>query len=372
MGADGFLNLLKPPGMTSHDAVAWLRRRAGVATGHAGTLDRAAAGVLVLCVGAARRFSRFAMEGDKAYVGEITFGVTTDTLDAEGTVLSERDASAVTGEKVARVLEGLEGEIEQRAPAYSAVHVGGERLYELARRGETPNLPTRRVRIITARLLDFTPGRSRPFDRLRTAPANGRRAVPSGVEGRRTGRHPRARVAVECSKGTYLRSLAADIGAALECGAYLSFLVRTRAGAFDIADSLTIEEVQETIEQHRLASILRPLDEPLSGLPAVKLDEREARLVRCGSLVPAPPQVRRAPNLVRLYDAAGGFIGLAQADEESLRPRIIVPSPALDSARAGPLDSPAGGLLACGERATTPEAGEARGRPERVEGPQGT
>lgn len=293
--ADGFLNLLKPPGMTSHDAVAWLRRRVGTAVGHAGTLDRAAAGVLVLCVGRARRFSRFAMEGDKAYIGEITFGVTTDTLDAEGRVLSHGDASALAEARVARALATFEGEIEQVAPAYSAVHADGVRHYELARQGRTPPRRTRKVRIMSARLLDFAPGR-----------------------------HARARIAVECTKGTYIRALAADIGAAVGCGAHLSFLVRTRAGDFDIADSATIEQTQGAIEERRLGELLRPLDTPLGALPAVTLARAQAERARCGGEVAAPLDFGGTAELVRIYDPAGAFIGLAAAQGAQLRPRIVV------------------------------------------------
>jgi tRNA pseudouridine55 synthase len=295
VAADGFLNLLKPPGMTSHDAAAWLRRSAGTAVGHAGTLDRAAAGVLVLCVGKARRFSRWAMEGDKAYVGEVTFGITTDTLDAEGAVTGECDASDLTAPQVARALAAFEGEIEQQAPAYSAVHAGGVRLYQLARQGRTPPRRTRRVRIMSARVLDFTPGR-----------------------------HPRARIAIECSKGTYIRSLAADLGDAVGCGGCLSFLVRTRAGAFDVADSLTVEQAQRAIEQDRLQDILCPLDTPLQALPALMLEAREANLLRHGSVVLVPAQLRGASGLTRVYDQAGSLIGLAEVEGEQLRPRVVV------------------------------------------------
>lgn len=293
MPGDGFLNLLKPPGMTSHDAVAWLRRHTGVRAGHTGTLDRAAAGALVLCVGQARRLSRFAAEADKAYVGEITFGVITDTLDAEGMLLREEDASGLTRARVEETLKRFEGEIEQTAPAYSAVHAGGIRLYELARQGREAPRRTRRVRIASARMMDFF-----------------------------AGRHPRARVAVECSKGTYIRALAADLGEAVGCGAYLSFLVRTRSGAFDIADSLTLEQTEAAISAGRFETTLRPLDEPLSALPTVTLEERDARLAQHGGAVAA--EVAVAPGLVRMYDRSGRFIGLAEARENELRPRVVV------------------------------------------------
>jgi len=281
--------------MSSHDAVVWLRRLARVRVGHAGTLDRAASGVLVLCAGKARRLSRWAVEGDKGYVGEIAFGITTDTLDAEGTVTCDRDASALTAADVERALARFEGDIEQDAPAYSAVHAGGVRLYELARKGEPIPRRTRTVRIFSARLLDFTPGR-----------------------------HPRARIAVECSKGTYIRSLAAQLGEDVGCGGYLSFLVRTRSGTFDIADSITVEEAQRAIAAGRLERLLRPLDEPLGALPAIRLAPQEAHRARHGRAVRIGPEFDGVEELVRVYDPDGAFIGLAQAKGDELRPRLIV------------------------------------------------
>jgi tRNA pseudouridine55 synthase len=291
---DGFLNLLKPPGMTSHDAVAWLRRLAATAAGHAGTLDRAAAGVLVLCLGRARRLSQWAVAADKAYVGEITFGIITDTLDADGTVFHDKDASGLTSDEVAQALRRFEGEIEQAAPAYSAVHVGGVRSHQLARQGQAGGRRRRKARIMSARLVDFA-----------------------------AGRHPRARIAVECSKGTYIRSLAADLGEAVGCGAYLSFLVRTRSGTFDIADSLTIEDIEAAIAAGRLEQALRPLDEPLSSLPAVRLESRAAHLAQHGGGVPAP-EGSAAAGSVRMYDGAGRFLGVGEVRGDELRARVVV------------------------------------------------
>jgi tRNA pseudouridine55 synthase len=297
---DGFLNLLKPPGMSSHDAVAWLRRVTATPVGHAGSLDRAAAGVLVLALGKARRLTRWALESDKEYIAEVTFGITTDTLDAEGRVLGERDASALTAADLERVLPRFTGDIEQRAPAYSAVHAGGERLYRLARQGLEVPVRTRMVRISSLRLLDFT--------------------QPS--QGERTSEHPRARVAVECSKGTYIRSLAADVGDALGCGAYLSFLVRTRSGAFSAEQSVTIEETQRAIENGCLGDVLAPMDAPLSAMPVVTLGSDEARLIAHGTTVPATGAV--ASGLVRVYDTSNRFIGVGDLIAGEVHPRVIV------------------------------------------------
>ena len=300
MPFDGFLNLLKPPGMTSHNAVSWLRRLTGSVAGHAGTLDRAAAGVLVICVGRARRLSRWAMEGDKSYVAEITFGITTDTLDAEGVMLTDVDASGLAANDVKRALAQFEGEIEQVAPAYSAVHAGGIRLHELARQGLAVPRRTRTVRIIEARLLDFDAGASAPDSR-----------------------HPRARVAVDCSKGTYIRSLASDIGAALGCGAYVSFLARTRSGTFDIGDSLTIEETQAAVADARFDQVLRSMDQPLASLPAVHLASGEAQLAARGSTVRVPEQ-RPTSGPVRIYGPNATFIGVGEVRGDALHPRVVL------------------------------------------------
>ena len=301
MPPDGFLNLLKPPGMTSHDVVAWVRRLAATPVGHAGSLDRAAAGVLVLALGKARRLIRWALESDKAYAAEVTFGITTDTLDAEGHVLNERDASHLTVAEVEHALARFTGDVEQQAPAYSAVHAGGTRLYQLARQGLEVPVRTRTVRIFSLRLLDFT----------------------QHSEADRAAGRPRARIAVECSKGTYIRSLAADLGEAVGCGAYLSFLVRTRSGTFSVEQSVTIEETQRAIENGCLGGDLTPMDAPLSAIPAVIVGSDEARLVAHGSAVRVPG-LAVASGLARVYDTSGRFIGVGESTAGEVRPRVVV------------------------------------------------
>jgi tRNA pseudouridine55 synthase len=207
---DGVLNLHKPPGMTSHDVVDVVRRLLETKrVGHAGTLDPAATGVLVVCVGEATRIVEYLMEGTKSYRAEITFGVTTTTEDAEGEIVSEQSAADVTEERLREVLRQFIGDIEQIPPMFSAVQVGGKRLHELARRGETVERPKRQVHIEGINLIKFT---------------SAERAI--------------AVLDVTCSKGTYIRTLAADIGAALGCGAHLSSLVRTRVGRFRLEESL--------------------------------------------------------------------------------------------------------------------------------------
>ncbi|HEY3368533.1 MAG TPA: tRNA pseudouridine(55) synthase TruB [Symbiobacteriaceae bacterium] len=212
---DGILNLLKPPGMTSHDVVYAVRRVLKVKkVGHTGTLDPGVAGVLPICVGRATRLAEFIAGEDKAYRAEITFGVTTDTQDSFGVVTGEKAADHLTKGDVAYTLTRFQGEIMQMPPMYSAVKTGGKRLYELAREGLEVERATRPVTIHRLQLLDFRPGP-----------------------------RPTAFVDVVCSKGTYIRTLAADIGEALNVGAHMSYLVRTRSGRFRLEDAYTLEEL---------------------------------------------------------------------------------------------------------------------------------
>ncbi len=209
----GLINVLKPPGMTAHDVVAAMRRRLGTKkVGHAGTLDPVACGVLPVAVGGATRLLPY-LESGKEYLAEIQFGVSTSTADAEGEVLEALDC-AVTAEDLAGVMPRFMGTIQQRPPMVSAVHYQGKRLYELAREGIViEDIPLRTVTIAELELVRFYPGA-----------------------------RPRALVRVACSAGTYIRSLAVDLGAALGVPASLAYLLRTRAGAFRIEDAVTLDE----------------------------------------------------------------------------------------------------------------------------------
>jgi tRNA pseudouridine55 synthase len=212
---DGVLNLLKPPGMTSHDVVSVVRRALGVKkVGHTGTLDPGVAGVLPICVGRATRLAEYIAGEEKAYRAEITFGVVTDTQDSFGEVLAEQEAGHLTRGDVAYCLTRFHGPIMQVPPMVSAVKVGGKRLYELAREGVEVEREARQVTIHRIQLLDFRPGP-----------------------------RPRAFVDVVCSKGTYIRTLAHDLGQMLKVGAHMSYLVRTRSGPFSLESAATLEEL---------------------------------------------------------------------------------------------------------------------------------
>lgn len=211
---DGFINVLKPPGMTSSDAVLFVRRLLPrkTAVGHGGTLDPDAAGVLPVCVGRATRLFDYIIDKTKVYIGELCLGVTTDTADASGKVLETRPVRA-SADDVKHVLPEFTGHIWQVPPMYSALKRDGRPLYELARRGETLDIPAREVVVHGVEYL------------CETAP----------------GRHL---LAIECGKGVYIRSLMRDIGERLGDGGHMSFLLRARAGAFTVNDAYTLDELK--------------------------------------------------------------------------------------------------------------------------------
>jgi len=283
----GWLNLLKPPGMTSHQAVAAVRRAFEMRrVGHTGTLDPAAAGVLVIAVGQATRLADAVGEQPKAYRAEVTFGVATDTLDAEGRV-TQTSRAAVSREAVEAALAQFRGEIRQHPPAYSAVHCSGRRSYELARRGQAVQPRERVVRIDALTLLDFEPGE-----------------------------RPRAVLDVVCSKGTYVRSLAADLAGAVGSCGYLSFLLRTRVGAFALDDSHTLEDLAA-----EGPALVQPLEAGVGHLERQTVDDAEAGRVSDGrpAATSAPPGTR-----LRLHDTGGRLLAIAEAGEDgTARPRIV-------------------------------------------------
>ncbi len=282
--------------MTSHDVVEWARKllgrgRAGK-VGHLGTLDPAAAGVLPLALGKATRLSRFLEETEKTYVFEATFGLETDTLDAEGRVIREGDCE-VSLSQLQAALPRFQGAIQQTPPSFSAVHCQGRRAYELARQGQSVTLPSRQVVIHDLALLRFHPG-PRPTALLR----------------------------VTCSKGTYIRSLCADIAAAVGCGAHVSFLLREGVGPFRLEKTWTREE----IEEEGLARALLPLDEPLTHLPEVWLEEEQARRFCQGSSIEVG---LAAEGCSRVYaQPTREMIGIGRQVDAALQPEVVLASSA--------------------------------------------
>lgn len=251
---NGILILDKPLGVTSHDAVNKLRRILGTRKiGHAGTLDPDASGVLVMCVGQATRLLEFLTLDEKAYDAVITFGAATDTDDASGEIIAQASAASLTESLIPQAVEHFTGEIEQQVPKYSAVHIQGQRAYDLARRGESFELPVRTVTIQSLILNEFTPGE--------TAAAH---------------------VSVTCSKGTYIRSLARDLGTYLGVPAHLSGLRRTRSGPFRIEAAVTVDELSELAQpQDRML----PLEAGVAELAQFVVDATTIERITSGQTV---------------------------------------------------------------------------------------
>lgn len=257
---DGVLVVDKPGGMTSHDVVDVVRAAADQRkVGHTGTLDPSATGVLVLCLGRATRLVRFLQVGRKHYEAEVTFGVTTTTQDADGEVVGEHDAGHLTAAAVRAALPDLRGEIQQVPPMVSAVRVDGERLHERARRGETVEREPRTVTVHTLRLEALTQGP-----------------------------RARARLSVSCSAGTYVRTLAHDLGQMLGVGASLHGLRRTGNGPFRVDDAHPLEAVREAGADARLGDLLLSMRRALEGvLPIVEVaDPARVRRLTHGGWMP--------------------------------------------------------------------------------------
>jgi tRNA pseudouridine55 synthase len=289
----------KPRGPTSFDVVQRVRRALRVEkAGHTGTLDPLATGVLAVCLGDALKVQQYLVEGDKAYEADVAFGAATATEDAEGEVVARGDPGGLTPEVVAAALERFVGEIEQIPPMYSAVRVGGRRLHEAARAGEQVERAPRRVRVLSLDLLDFEPGR---------------------------GGLARARLAVRCGKGTYVRTLAADLGGAVGVPAHLAALRRTSAGPFTLAEAVPLDELLSLAAEDaaRAAARVIPVLRALEFMPAVALSSEQARDVAHGRAVPLPglPQ-----ELFRAVSPEGTLVAICAAGPRGVQPvRVLEP-----------------------------------------------
>ncbi len=290
MNAFGFLNINKPAGMTSHDVVARLRRALGLRKlGHAGTLDPLATGVLVLCVGRATRLSEYVMRGDKRYLAVVRPGVSTDTWDAEGEVLDRRDASGLQREAVMEALDSFRGDLEQLPPMYSAVKQDGRKLYELARAGVAVTRRPRSVTLHSLELVDWTP--------------------------------PTFTLELTCSAGTYVRSLAHDLGEALGTGAHLAALTRTASGAFRLQDATTPDDL---LARPDWRSLLVPAAQALPQIPSLHLDE-----AACDHLLQGRTVARRKGDpstaLAQALTPGGSLLAIVEGDASLWKPRKVFP-----------------------------------------------
>ncbi len=285
----GILNLAKPGGLTSHDVVKRVRAVARQRrVGHAGTLDPMATGVLLVCLGRATRLIEYLQASPKRYRARLRLGVVTDTYDAEGTVVEERPVM-VDRETVEAALEPLRGSILQVPPMYSALKRGGRRLYELARQGVTVEREPRPVEVYRLELTVWQP--------------------------------PELVLDVTCSSGTYIRSLAYDLGQALGCGAHLTSLVRLASGDFRLEDAVPLGE----LTGERLPDLLLPLDAALRGYPTLHLDEAAARAVGFGQAVAGPPPEEET-GLARAYGPDGVLLAVMiyRPEQGDWQPRKVL------------------------------------------------
>jgi tRNA pseudouridine55 synthase len=279
----GYLVIDKPAGWTSHDVVGRIRRILGERrVGHAGTLDPSAVGVLPIAVGLATRTVEYLSASRKTYIADVTFGVMTDSADIDGDVVDVQPAGHVTRKDVEAALQAFEGDLMQTPPLHSAVKVNGERLYNLARRGEHVHVEPRPVTIHRIEMREWEP--------------------------------PVATILVECSKGTYIRSLARDLGDAIGPGAYMSNLVRVQTGPFTLDDAMRIDDLPALLEHERWETIAFHPDAVLHDWPAMVLDPRHSTMWRQGKPIP----VENASGTVRVYDASGEWLGVGRADDAGL------------------------------------------------------
>ncbi len=281
-GMNGIFNVNKPAGMTSHDVVAMIRRASQAPrVGHAGTLDPMATGVLLVCMGQATRIAEYLTDHDKQYRTRIRLGVETDTYDATGAVVAERPVS-VTREQAELALQGFVGPLSQMPPAYSAIKQAGVPLYKLARQGIEIETEPRAVEIYSIVLLDFAP--------------------------------PELEIVVHCSKGTYIRSLAHDLGEKLNCGAHVATLTRTASGHFTIADSVELEPLRAALAQGFAVQFLHPLDEALLDFQAIVVEPAVAKRIQQGQ--PLTSEGNYSTPLLRAYSGGGQLVALLERSEE--------------------------------------------------------
>ncbi len=281
----GVLVVDKPIGMSSHDVVQVIRRGTGIRrAGHTGTLDPRASGVLVVLIGQAVRLSEFVSASDKRYQATIRLGSTTETYDAEGEItITSASVDDITEAKFSEVLQNYIGEIEQVPPPYSAVKVKGRKAYEMARKGEEVKLEPRKINVFSLEVLEWMP--------------------------------PEVVVDVYCSSGTYVRSLANDLGEELGCGAHLIGLRRTKSGRFSLRDAIPLRRLQEAFDAGDWYNHLIPAAEALGDWPMVELDGDQVELVRHGHRVPTTSE--EASGWARGVSQQGDLVALMEYVEDS-------------------------------------------------------
>jgi tRNA pseudouridine55 synthase len=283
---DSILNINKPAGITSFSAVAAVKRLTGERrAGHAGTLDPDATGVLPVCLGKATRIVEFLMDAHKIYRAVIEMGISTDTYDAAGKEIKHSDFSCVTKDIFNIALESFRGKIQQVPPMHSALKYRGQPLYNLARAGITVERQSRAVTIYRLELIDWQP--------------------------------PLVTLEIECSKGTYIRSLANDIGERLGAGAHMKNLIRSAYGNFNIEDAVSLEQFEDSVQQGNWQRYLHPIDSVLGHLPLITVDDKGEEAIRTGN----PPLLENAPDTadkyIRAYSSDKRFLAILARDKET-------------------------------------------------------
>ncbi|NES85774.1 MAG: tRNA pseudouridine(55) synthase TruB [Moorea sp. SIO2B7] len=294
MTTNGFLNLNKPSGFTSHDCVAKVRRILNMKkVGHGGTLDPTATGVLPIAVGKATRLLQF-LPQDKAYRARIRFGVRTITDDLGGDVIESHSAATLTLEEIKPLLSQFKGKIEQIPPAYSAIQRGGKRLYELARKGEKVKVPVRTVEVSQIEILAWYPGE-----------------------------FPELELAIACGTGTYIRAIARDLGANLKVGGTLAALTRTLSCSFHLENSITFEKLEANLQQQSFNLI--PPDVPLEYLGSVKLPEDKAKRWCQGQKIAewTVEKNYQSTTKLRVYDENEVFLGIGEVVDSTSKLLLI-------------------------------------------------
>lgn len=282
---NGVISILKPPGMTSHDVVSYIRKVTGFKkVGHTGTLDPGAAGVLPICLGKSTKIVDYIMSDRKTYICEVTLGNRTDTYDKYGKFLYEknRSISDINLNDIIKALEAFKGEITQIPPAYSAIKIDGRRAYDLAREGKEVEIPKREVTIYNIRILDCE--------------------------------LPRFMLEIECSKGTYIRSICNDIGESLKCGAYMSFLIRTKTGCFNIENSFILEQINKT----NIESYLIPPDKILD-YKSVYIENKYYSQVMNGNEMKYYDKDLEENEFVKVYVKPDIFIGIGRVINQGVK-----------------------------------------------------
>lgn len=291
---EGFINVLKPPGMSSGAAVAMVKRLTGLKVGHCGTLDPEACGILPIMMGRATRLFDFMVEKEKTYLAEVAFGYATDTQDAQGVVIAQGENYPAI-ERVREAAKQLTGDIMQKPPMYSALKKDGEPLYKLALKGKLPDIPARPIHVERIDVICETP------------------------------RHG-FMIRVVCGRGTYIRTICHDMGEIVGCPAHMRYLLREQTGPFALDTAVTIEQLKAAKEDGTIGQYVLPMDYPLSHMPRMEVSGWTERLVQNGVTLRENqwPGHIAAGEHTRIY-AGNQFMGISRAEADgTLVPRVVL------------------------------------------------